>query len=398
MGASVVEAAINRMEVLYAAGHRVVVAFSGGKDSTVTLEIAIEAARRTGRLPVEVSIQEEEVQLPGTYEFVERTANRPEVRLRWLVMQQVMVNHFNRTDPYWWVMDPKLTPDEWVRKPPAYAEFVADKEISRSITRERYPVSGELGPNKNWWEWQDRGEQLICVMGLRVQESINRLMGLVSTCGYMGGSGVAGYFTARPVYDWRDGDVWKFIAEKGLDYNKAYDTLRLMGMPPAGLRTGPPTMNGAGIESLKMASKAWPHWFDRVAHRLPGIRSAAQFGIKSCSAQRRYGETWQQCFEREILGPDTPEWIRDRGFKVMEKVLMLHGRHASTPFPEVRACGCTKELGSWRNLCKILWNGDPFGSKVGGLIGWVEPEFFRPGAGFHITKADGTAAKGAGLG
>ena len=78
-GRDVFDEAYERLRELYADGHTVVVAFSAGKDSGVCLELAIMAARDTGRLPVHVSMRDEEIMLPGTFEYAERTAVRPEV-------------------------------------------------------------------------------------------------------------------------------------------------------------------------------------------------------------------------------------------------------------------------------------------------------------------------------
>jgi len=111
LGTTTFDQAITRMVDVYAAGHRVVVSFSAGKDSTCLLEICIIAARLTNRLPVEVVIQDEEINFPGTYEYAERVAARPEVSFNWVVMQHVMLNCFNREAPYFRVFDPLLSPD-----------------------------------------------------------------------------------------------------------------------------------------------------------------------------------------------------------------------------------------------------------------------------------------------
>ena len=66
-GASVFDAAIDRMLVLYEEGHRVIVSFSGGKDSGICLEICRIAATIANRLPVEVAMRDEEIMLPGTF-------------------------------------------------------------------------------------------------------------------------------------------------------------------------------------------------------------------------------------------------------------------------------------------------------------------------------------------
>lgn len=59
-GTTVFDESISRIEALYRAGHRVVVSFSGGKDSGIILELARIAAERAGKPPVEVVMRDEE--------------------------------------------------------------------------------------------------------------------------------------------------------------------------------------------------------------------------------------------------------------------------------------------------------------------------------------------------
>jgi hypothetical protein len=49
--------------------------------------------------------------------------------------------------------------------------------------------------------------------------------------------------------------------------------------------------------------------------------------------------------------------------------------------PEVGSCSnCTSALGSWKALTIAMYNGNPFSLKMK-MIPYIEPEFFRPGAG-----------------
>ena len=249
-GENVFDAAVDRMVEIYDAGHRVVVSFSAGKDSTCALHICLIAAEQTGRLPVEVIMRDEEIMFPGTFEYAERVASWSEVSFHWIYACQPIINVCNRTNPYWWVFDPELSPDEWVRQPPDIAYRIEEKSIERMTIAERFPLN----------ERQD----LYSVIGLRTQESRGRNMTIYSSKGHVTKPNFYGTYHARPIYDWTDGDVWKAIQMFKWDYNEAYNVMHKMGVPRNKLRIAPPTMSASGLDTLRLASHAWPQWFEKV--------------------------------------------------------------------------------------------------------------------------------------
>ena len=373
LGMSVFDAALGRLVEVYAAGHRVVVSFSGGKDSCVMLEMALIAARQTNRLPVEIVYQDEEVSYPGTFDYVLRTFQRPEVTGKWLVMQMPQINVFSRAEPYWWAHDWLLPPEKWVTQPPDFAYWTRREEpqsgvdITVMTTPMRFPVKA--------------GQRLYSAVGLRAQESRTRLYGVYKAMGHLVKPNKLGVHGIRPIYDWTDADVWLAIQRFGWDYNRAYDTMYAMMGKKRNLRIAPPSQNVLGIAELKMASAAWPRWFDSVCARLPGARTAAQFGRRAVEPRRNLGETWEAAFQRECI--DTaPGWIGERASEMRRKMLHSHAHHATTPFPEVRPCyNCLGSVGSWRRMTLAMYGGDPFSVKAATRLPLVEPEFFRPGAG-----------------
>lgn len=375
-GHGVFDAAVMRLVEVYEQGHTVVVSVSGGKDSGTCLELAIMAAEMTGRLPVYATIQDEEIAFPGTYEYVERIAARPEVDFRWFNCNQPMVNIFNRANPYFWVFDPMLDPEEWVRKPPPYAIDNPEMNIEAIVHPRWFPV--------------EEGKCLIDVVGLRVAESAKRMLGLVSSGGHLTRiekRGGAQFRKIRPIYDWNDGDVWRAHLENGWDYNRAYDVMLSMGMSKKELRIGPPTMNIWSANLLKMASSAWPKWFDRVCSRLQGVRQAAQFGSLVCRPVRRTNETWKDTFRRTCVDEAPADWIRERALKAEDHFLTAHARHSNEPFPMVKPCHLCggAQMGSYKKLAFACFNGDPFSLKLLSVsktkFPYMEPEFFREGAG-----------------
>lgn len=369
LGMNVFDAAVERMVSMYEAGHRVIVSFSAGKDSGVCLEICVIAAQMTGRLPVEVVMRDEEIMFPGTFEYAERTAARPDIDFHWLIAGQPVINIFNRERPYFWVFDDRLRPEEWVRQPPDFAERIDSKNIEEMAGPGRYPPA--------------EGKLVINVIGLRTQESPRRKFAIHSAKGFLT-KPKKGSAHAFPIYDWKDGDVWKGVFDYKWDYNHAYDQMARLGVSRHHLRIAPPTMTVAGVQELGMAAQAWPQWFDRVSERLPGVRSAAMFGRRAVTPQRLLGETWQECFHRVNI-EEAPDWIADRCREVVRRYVAAHTNHSADPFPQAvpcASCGGGVSIASWKLLTKAMWNGDPFAMKTDKIgMKYVEPEFFREGAG-----------------
>lgn len=362
---NVMEATVARLEDAYAAGHRIVHSFSGGKDSVAMVECAIIAARNMGTLPIEAVMRDEELGWPDHYEYAERFANRPEVAFTWLVAGEPHGWVYDRAQPFWWAFDDRLPSSSWLRQPPTWATRIEPITIDVINSVERFPPP--------------EGRDLIVTVGLRAEESRIRTLGVHSMGGWIAKEPKRGVRKAWPIYDWREGDVWRAIAENGWDYPRAYDRLARVGIARSQLRMGA-FLNSWAARSLPTARKAYPAFFEQLFVRFPGLRTGIADWKRCINPRHLEGESWERTYWRENV-QHAPGWIRERAEAVASLAVRRHASHGGgSPIPDgTAACpDCGPGRGSWRLLAKAMYLGDPWSETAASGLPYVEPERFRP--------------------
>ncbi len=115
--ADVHAATLSRLRLVFRNFERVCVAFSGGKDSSVTLQLALDVARELGRSPVDVLFIDLEGQYQATIDHVSEMLGRPDVRPWWVCLPLNLRNASSLEEPYWCCWEPGAEAD-WVRPLP----------------------------------------------------------------------------------------------------------------------------------------------------------------------------------------------------------------------------------------------------------------------------------------
>lgn len=295
---NVLEAARERLRIVFEDFPRVYVSFSGGKDSGVMLELAIEAARAAGRLPLDVLVVDLEAQYTHTMSYVERQLSRPEVRGWWVCLPLNLRNAVSQHQPFWMCWEPGQQ-EKWVRPMPTH-EAVVNDPATLPFFRPGMEFE-EFTPA--FGEWFSRGERTACLVGIRTDESLNRFRTIARDDkerwrGYAWTTRLPGteVYNAYPIYDWRTADIWTANGRFGWDYNRAYDLMHLAGLSIHQMRLCQPYGDDQR-KGLWLYRVMEPDTWARVVARVEGANFGARYSSKGILGHLRVdlpeGHTWE---------------------------------------------------------------------------------------------------------
>ena len=103
----VLNAALNRMQDIFNTFSKVYLAFSGGRDSTVMLHLALKVAELENRLPLDVLFVDLEGQYDTTIKHIEEVALHTEkINLHWICLPLNLRNSVSVFQPHWRLLGP----------------------------------------------------------------------------------------------------------------------------------------------------------------------------------------------------------------------------------------------------------------------------------------------------
>lgn len=343
----------------------VAVAFSGGKDSTAVLNVALEVAHSSPEfarhLPLRAYHWDEEAIPYETEEYVRRVSQRDDVALEWYCLPVKHRNACSRRSPWWWPWAPEAR-DRWCRPLPPEAITKLDGfPIWPAEARPSAPdAQALLAP--------PRLGNVAILMGIRAQESLTRrrallrnreLNWLVKIAGADGqGTSAGNVWKSYPVYDWTTEDVWTAPALLGWDYNRAYERLEMAGLSHYGQRCSP-AFGEEPLEKLWTYAQCFPDVWARMVDRVPGVGAAMRYAKTELwcyrdRPEKPAGMLWPE-FIAHYLGKFDDSDSRTIAGRVRDEI-RLHYRKVSQPIA-VRTRH--PETGvSWHFLLMLAMRGD----------------------------------------
>ncbi len=254
----VVTEAKRRLHHVFDLFDSVAVCFSGGKDSLVCLELTWRVAQERGLSQVNVVFRDEELIPDNVIDFVDGYRQKSWVTMRWFCvpLQSEKFILGKRISYVQWDRD-----RQWVRQKPAWAivQGADQYEVVSQYSCDEYCARGLPG-------------SVAFITGVRAAESLIRYRSVVNKLNdnYICKAGESGKTRVRlckPIYDWSENDIFKWMGENGVRWCPIYDAQHLSGN---NLRVSTP-LHAESAKRLGTWRVQDPDFYQRVLDVFPEV-------------------------------------------------------------------------------------------------------------------------------
>lgn len=264
--ADVLSATQKRVEYLFDNYDNIQLAFSGGKDSTVLFHLINSEAKKRDRKFI-LYFQDQEAEYQGTIDFVEWAMSQPNVIPQWYQVPIFMTNAASHQQLFLWAWGDE---EKWVRDKNPLAIQKLDKKYPKRFYKFNLWVAQQ---NRKNFEGS-----FVSIIGLRAEESPDRrfvMFGEDSELFWLRRK--VEPYKAYPIIDWSYTDVWKYLIDNNLPYNKVYDKMYMLGGSLRSFRVSN-LVHEKAFRCLVDLQELEPETYDKLEQRLQGVHTASMYG------------------------------------------------------------------------------------------------------------------------
>lgn len=292
LATNVLEESENRIKFIYDnfSPKEIWLSFSGGKDSTVCLELMIQELKKRKINFLNVLL----IDLEGHYkmheEFLYRTFQRNDIEIRgfWICLPLSLRNASSSFQPKWLCWDPKKKND-WVRKLPINKNVISLENNIFNFFKIGMEFEEFIIEFPRWLKSNYNLKKVCQIVGIRTDESYNRYLKIKAKKNkeffaetnwilkHKKQKKFLDSYLAHPIYDWAVQDVWKYLYKK--DYTKVYDKMYLLGCPLYEMRICQP-YGEEQRKTIDLFAKIEPETWNKIQKRVQGSNLAKKYNKK----------------------------------------------------------------------------------------------------------------------
>lgn len=270
-GKNVYDTAIDRIRWLMEDfGRNFIVGFSGGKDSTVVLNLSLKVAEEMNLLPLKVLFIDQEAEWKATIDYVDSVMRDKRIEPIWLQIPMFMSNNAVAAGGMHKIWDEDKTDEEFIH--PRVDISIKENVFGENRFHKMFKAVS------SYYFKEERG---VTVSGVRTEESIHRFMALTGVEVYKGETWgnvhdkKREHYTMYPIYDWKTSDVWHFISKFNIKYNRMYDKFYAYGLPKNKMRVSS-LHHEIAVQGLTTIQELEPKTWDKLRKRVYGVNTVKQ--------------------------------------------------------------------------------------------------------------------------
>ena len=379
---NVLEAAIKRYEFIFNEFDNICFSLSGGKDSSVMLQLADKIAEKTNKTYDILSIHLE-AQYKDTIEHINYLKDNLKNygNFYWVCLPLSLRNAVSVFEPKWTCWDEQKK-DKWICEMPEdcintennpFPFFYEEMEFE-----EFTPLFGK------WYDETHKGKTAIGI-GIRSDESLNRFRTIVSdkkerykdkpwTTRLKINNNPTNVYNFYPLYDWRTEDIWGCVAKYDWQYNMIYEKMykNNVGIHQQRLCQFFGDDQRGSLDQIRVLE---PETWEKALQRMAGVNFGNIYArtslLGNINSEKPEHMTWQEysVFLLESLGLYAPE-LRDHYYRKIRKFLDWYDKTENIRVCDVpdfadKKLESSKKVPSWRRVARAIERNDFWMGRLG---------------------------------
>ena len=349
---NVLDAARKRVALIFDNFKDISISVSAGKDSTCLYHLFLQEAVKRNR-KITAFFQDQEAEYQSSIDLVKIMMDHPNVIPQWYQVPIYLTNATSYDNYFLYAWGEG---EQWIRE----KDPQAIKEIKDEYPKRFY----------EFFKWYERkNPDAAYAVGLRAEEGITRYRAVTKFPGWGGlkwSTVDGGTKKFYPIYDWTIYDIWKFIYDYNIPYNKIYDLMYMNNYSIYSKMRVSNLIHEKSYKCLVDLPKYEPDTYENLCRRIGGIATAARYASEKLIFSNKklpsHYKTWLEF--RDFLLDNIPteghrETFRKRFGKQEENEktyraqvgqLLINDYENSKPLDTKKKERIEKEKEKWLNI------------------------------------------------